>query len=397
MGAYLLGGLVCLILGLVMFWAGVSFAQGPLAVGLFIVFQVLCVMPHELGHALAALAVGMRLFTVCVGTVGWIAFTIRLCGYNFVFFAVPFGGYTLLTPKSPNFCRLRYFIAILGGPLVDVLMLLGAIYLLNYWAQREFAKLTIQVFIAASVYDLARSLFPRNVEMVGKQVPNDGLLMLTMPRCSQDTIKAMHAHRFYLEGMESQQQGDFKRARRWLEQGLRENANDPNCRYALTLVASRQGNYDEARIQLTRWRELAGNSSEVTATFQNDIAWINLMSGKPDLRAEADDFSAKALQVIPWEPAFKGTRGSVLVELDRIDEGVHLLEQAFDENVAKQNKALNVCYLALAMSRKGDYAEAARYLARARRLDPKCTRLGRAESEIEERRAIASNPSMASA
>ena len=74
--------------------------------------------------------------------------------------------------------------------------------------------------------------------------------------------------------------------------------------------------------------------------------------------------------------------GSVLIELGRIDEGVELLGQAFDGNMTKQNKAFNACYLALAMSRKGDEGEATRFLEKARRLDSTCPLIGRVEREV---------------
>ena len=105
---------------------------------------------------------------------------------------------------------------------------------------------------------------------------------------------------------------------------------------------------------------------------------------------EADNFSAHALAVMPWSALFKGTRGSVLVELGWIDEGVTLLRQALNDNPSKQHRALDACYLALAMSGNRDDRKAGRHLRRARRLDPNCTLLGRVEREVEQRQTIAS-------
>ncbi len=116
LGAYLLGATSCCVLGFLLLWAGNAiFAVPALIFGLLFVFFSLCVLPHELGHALAALAVGMRLFTVCIGSFGKTAFVLRLFGYDFVFHTIPWGGYTLVTPKNTRLVRLRYFLVIFCG------------------------------------------------------------------------------------------------------------------------------------------------------------------------------------------------------------------------------------------------------------------------------------------
>ena len=92
---------------------------------------------------------------------------------------------------------------------------------------------------------------------------------------------------------------------------------------------------------------------------------------------EADDFSRQALEKAPWVVYFKGTRGIVLVELGRYDEGIALLEEAMRKHPDNWGKAINACYLGIAAGRRGFPSESRHYFALARKLDPYCPLLDR--------------------
>ena len=82
-----------------------------------------------------------------------------------------------------------------------------------------------------------------------------------------------------------------------------------------------------------------------------------------------------------WFP-FVGTRGTVLVEMGQLQEGVKLLKEAFEKHTVGYNKALNACYLAIAYFRMGDRQQAVNYLKLAVQLDSECSLLERAEAEL---------------
>ncbi|MGA1840988.1 MAG: tetratricopeptide repeat protein [bacterium] len=100
------------------------------------------------------------------------------------------------------------------------------------------------------------------------------------------------------------------------------------------------------------------------------------------LLEEADKFSAQAYQSFPWVPAFKGTRGIVLVELGELDKGIVLLKQAMKENEETRSKAIDAAYLAIAEGRKGNFECAKQYLDIAIQFDATCSLIERAQNEL---------------
>lgn len=101
------------------------------------------------------------------------------------------------------------------------------------------------------------------------------------------------------------------------------------------------------------------------------------MMGKPELLHKADTCSRLALEKMPWIVYNKGTRGSVLVELGKYEEGLRLLHDAMRNHTEKRGQALDACHIGIAEARRGNLAESRNYFAIARRLDPKCKLLDR--------------------
>ncbi len=92
---------------------------------------------------------------------------------------------------------------------------------------------------------------------------------------------------------------------------------------------------------------------------------------------KADTCSRLALKQIPWLVNCKGTRGSVLIELGRYDEGLKLLHDALRDDSHKPGQALNACYIAIAEARRGNLKESHNYFTLARKLDSDCVLLER--------------------
>jgi tetratricopeptide (TPR) repeat protein len=121
---------------------------------------------------------------------------------------------------------------------------------------------------------------------------------------------------------------------------------------------------------------------ELRFVVLNNIASADVLIGDPDLLAEADRCSAEAYQNAPWAPPVVGTRGVVLAEMGRLDEGIALLKEAMAKNTEAQGKAFEACYIAIGEKRRGNLAEGQRYLDMARSLDPRCFLIGRAANEL---------------
>jgi hypothetical protein len=123
---------------------------------------------------------------------------------------------------------------------------------------------------------------------------------------------------------------------------------------------------------------------ELGAKLRSNIAWCDLMIGDPTLRDEADRFSRLALEELPWPSGVKATRGAVLIDLGRADEGVPLVEQSLRKNDGRSGKAIDACWLAIAAAKRGNDAQARKFIDEAARHDPTCPLLKRAAAELEQ-------------
>jgi tetratricopeptide (TPR) repeat protein len=238
----------------------------------------------------------------------------------------------------------------------------------------------LAAIIHGNVFLLAICLIPMRVWSEGNRIPNDGLALLTIPFTSSDTLKMWHSTTFYYELMEALGRDRPQDAEHWLEKGTEIYPGNWWLQFGRAMILAHRQDHREARSACLTALESPEASSESHAYLWNNIAWEDLMIGDSALLEEADRLSEQALTELPWIPAVKGTRGSVLVELGRSDEGVSLLQQAHRENASPSNRALNACYLAMAMARQGDLPRAREFVTEAERLDPACLLLERAGS-----------------
>lgn len=115
---------------------------------------------------------------------------------------------------------------------------------------------------------------------------------------------------------------------------------------------------------------------------------------RPQLLPQADSLMQRALKILPRDPGV--IRTLALVQLHRGDHARARsnLEWAWRQGEQNWLRALCACYLAYAHARGGEVVEAQRFLARARRLDPRCRLLAKytalvAEAAAPQRRSDA--------
>jgi len=115
----------------------------------------------------------------------------------------------------------------------------------------------------------------------------------------------------------------------------------------------------------------------------NNIAYTDALIGGPELLMEADRYSLEAMTNLSWMPSIKGTRGTVLLELGKIDEAVSLLHETMQTHDNLINKAENACWLAIAETRRGNPNAGRKYLDEARKFDSTCFLLERAQNILD--------------
>ncbi|HEV3340552.1 MAG TPA: tetratricopeptide repeat protein [Pirellulales bacterium] len=353
-----------------------------LAFGLFVLVEMVCVVPHELGHAVAALLVNMRLFNISIGSLGRVVGAVRILGCDVVIRSIPFGGSALVAPKSKRFVRLRHVFVSLCGPLANVLLMLVGIWLLFSLDPNGVPYWACMVFVGTNAFILVCALYPRKVVCGEQLVPNDGLALLTTPFMSQQMVDECYLAWHLLEGLESRERHRYEDAKRWFDRAVALAPDSFAAIDALGIGLLDLGQYDEARKLFADLLQGQDDQPDYQAACFNNLAWADFLIGEDGLLPEAMQFSEKAMARFPWTPQFKGTRGSILVWAGELDEGVRLLSEAFQENYSPDDRACNASMLALAMLKKGHHQQAERYLKIARKLHSTCPLLERVEREM---------------
>ncbi|HEX4069875.1 MAG TPA: M50 family metallopeptidase [Planctomycetaceae bacterium] len=349
-----------------------------LAVGCWMFFQPLAVALHELAHALTSLLLGMRLFAVSYGLSGRCLIRRRVFNCDLEVRRSLSGGFTRTAPRSTRSLRLRWALVLAAGPLANALLAGAAFAAVP--ENRTLAGLVL-CFAWSNVIVLGISLFPWKYATSIGVLPSDGLALFTLPFASQTKVQEKHAAYFLMEAINSLRKKDYAAALDWAEKGLRQYPGEVQIRCTLGAALLGLNQFVEARglfLELAAIDQPPADRPSYKALLLNNVAWTDLMSGDPNRLEEADVYSNRAMRLTPWEPTIKETRGSVLVALGRVDEGIELLKRSFGEHEEKENKASSACLLAIAFNRAGKLAASRHFLEQARSLDPQCPLIDRA-------------------
>ena len=177
-------------------------------------------------------------------------------------------------------------------------------------------------------------------------------------------------------------QKQYARAISVCEKGLALYPKVVLLRIQLGIACLALNEFEKARTVFTEALASEDTKPDQRMILLNNIAYTNLLSGKSDLIEEAKHYSEEAYKNIPWVPAVKGTRGAVLVETGRVDEGLILLRKSFEAHTEPEGKALNAAHIALGEKLRGNGEESIRYFKIARDLDPQCQMLDRVKKEL---------------
>jgi tetratricopeptide (TPR) repeat protein len=224
---------------------------------------------------------------------------------------------------------------------------------------------------------LIASLVPFRSSLSEGKVPSDGLNIWLIWKRTPHRLTATRTAYFCLEADACQRKHKFDESTRWLDRGLRELPGNHTLSLVRASFLLLENKLEEARQALLGLREILANDKALLPVLLNNIAYADAVLGSPELLVEADLLSEQALQAAPSHVFCKGTRGFVHVLLDRFNEGVPLLKQAFRDHTEKCDKATIACCLGIAAQRQGNLAESRRCFALARKLDPRCLLLDR--------------------
>jgi len=376
--------------GLLFWLIGPEIRIGYILINVFLfqLFLVLTIVPHELGHALMARLIGMRVFKIYLGS-GRTMFSFKLLGFDSELRSLPTGGVVVAAHRSLEHLRVNQFAFILAGPAINVLLAaaiwtflspgtLSSIHQLGHGFQPGLA------FFCANLAVLLENLWPRDVATVFGRVPSDGKQLFQAFFLSREKRELHHAAGFIMEAAVCHQIGDCEVARRWVEEGLKLYPDNEALLNWHGVIGLDLGEYGKARDCFLELLNRESRQPLMRPLMLNNIAYADALLGGEDLLKEADAFSQEAMMAMSWMPAIRGTRGTVLVAMGSFDEGLALLRDSMSQATQTNHKAQNACLIAEAESLCGNLIAARNYLEEARKLDPRCSLLPRTEAIIQQ-------------
>jgi tetratricopeptide (TPR) repeat protein len=148
---------------------------------LLLLFQYLLVIPHELGHAIAARTFGFSNIRIFIGA-GKPLFCFNLFGFDWLLNRIPFGGLTFARPGPDSNTRFKWIAFISAGLIVNSLFLIFAWLLTrtDFYQAEVYPSLAVLVeaFIWANVVVIVENLAPYTVQVGSGQFSTDGKLLL---------------------------------------------------------------------------------------------------------------------------------------------------------------------------------------------------------------------------
>ncbi len=350
---------------------------------LLLVFVVIAILPHELGHALAARALGLRLFRVEIGS-GRTLYEKRIGGSSLHLKTFPYSGLTVALPRSAAWHRLRTWLFIAAGPLANLLLAAFAWPFGSPSGMHDFGSTLYpwHFFLLANLAIVVGNLAPQKVNTFFGKIGSDGLQLLQTPFFSLEKVRVRVMTYYIFEGLEARRLGNHTEAGIWFDRAL-ESA--PDNFVALNNVAINRLDVQragEARAAFQRILERTDLHPASKALAQNNLAYANLLLGGPELLPEADILSKEALAALPWMAAVKGTRGAVLCELGMLADGIALLTKSMDEATEASSKAENACRIAAAERKRGNLERSEQLWEIAEAMDPRCNLLKRRTSRV---------------
>ncbi len=328
---------------------------------------------HELGHVVALLALGGRLFTVRWG-VGRIVWQGRWRSVSVILGQNLFSGITLGGFASSRLSRLRLAGFVAAGPAANLLLAGVLLWWQGGWRLPLLGNHIAwwELLTVATLLQAIMALAPVSASVGAQRLPTDGawLLNLLLGRVSRATIQQS----YFANGLQQAvQSGDLTMATAMAAEAI---ARHPDETWAQELNVLNQLVQGEGEGALRFYRQLLGDEAVAQysdlqcAILLNNAAWAAVLVGGQENLAAGLTQAEQAFAMLPWVDSVCITYGAILVENGDAKTALRPLTSAYYAYREPHGKAIAAGYLALVRAMQGDGARSEMLLAEARSLAP---------------------------
>jgi tetratricopeptide (TPR) repeat protein len=340
------------------------------------------VLIHEMGHVLAARAVGLEVYGVLFGTGRHVGF-ISLFGVPVQIRVVPFTGLTFHS-QPIRFRRLRSSLVIVSGPAINLLVACTAfavaeVFNEDFWSGAAFF---IDVALANLILGVT-NLVPFVIGRLG--VASDGLrLFQVISGRSKAPADPWNGRAAILRASFLYQWGRFEAAEAVLARLAGQYPFDIGARMLRSAVAAQLGRVDEALADTRKLLSEPSPSAGFGALNHELLAWLLLIAGRPSDGEEALRSAWKSFLALQWEPWCRFTCGWAEAVHGDARIAIELLDPLLGAGEGAHMEAGLYAAKALAEARRGDKVASLRAFARARRLAPRSRYVAVASSQLNQ-------------
>ncbi|WP_016876243.1 M50 family metallopeptidase [Chlorogloeopsis fritschii PCC 9212] len=305
---------------------------------IWLYFSIFC---HEMGHFVTAKIVGFNPYLVKIG-MGRKILQFKLFNSVIEFASIPGGGITYISNLELQWLKLKLILMYLGGPIVHLILFLILTKIYEYYSYNlvdlsyiENINFLAQIEILLFIFNI----LPLEARQYGITVGSDGKQVIdALTKSNQQFIQKLLGLSRYASKQDNSSENFFNNDLKSLQILFKAQAQ-----------INRQ-NFDDA-IELL---ELLLNNPDF---IQRDkvyiidiLASIVINHGEKKYLQQANKWSEQALLLANDIKTVRGTRGSILVELGRYNEGKEMLLPLTEAGNDTIDIAISCCYIA-----KADY------------------------------------------
>ncbi|MBC3847962.1 hypothetical protein H8K90_16320 [Winogradskyella echinorum] len=323
-------------------------------------FIKLGVVLHEIGHLLFGKLAGGNPKRIVLGKSHEIT-RFDFCNIKIILNKDFNGGFAFVNfPQGKN-SKFSQFILTAGGVITNFIfayifyLIFG--FSISFMSGRDGLDLA-SAFISANILLALTNLIPFRVDYLGVKIPNDGLTLLKIPfRKKNETNIDFND---FFEAHEKFEIKEFDEAIELYSRYIDIKETELLARYNIGLMLTKKGKIDEALNWTKPCLDIVDKEKNkmMYAHINNGLAWFKLVKGDKD---DIDILSKTAYSIKSDFSYFIGTRGSVLIELGKIEVGIKMLKPLVDFNFPNNQTLSAAIYLYYGMNLLKENKKAQKY------------------------------------
>ena len=350
----------------------VDFAEIVARVLMPVGIYIFGIFAHELGHLVACVLVGWKPLVFSLGrwrSDGKQNPTIFRWGEFSVQVGIPTTGYARSVPRNRKTFRLKYFILVAAGPMVNIALAAGAFWYSQLepdWFMRSaFAAQALHFFILYQLFIAGATLYPHPSRIGGSDGYKMWKLLWMNKEAAEQYYMTMRWSYLRVRAEEGRTAGFEEEIRTVLPA----SATDFAVRH---MTASALMVYTKSDEGESRLRQLLPEAApgEQRSKILDELACVPIYRDKPGMIDEGLGYIEEAIAEAPGRITLKATKAALLVRKGAYDEAAPIFEEVLAKGDTARDLVMAKCHMALASHRRGNTDEARKLLAEAEKIYP---------------------------